>query len=145
MYSLFGRLATGVLADRIGKYNTCIGACLITTILILTLWIAKDNDSGTIAFVILFGFFSGAYVSLTPALMAQISPPSEIGYRTGLLYLGGSFGGLFTSPIAGAILAEDGGNYLGLKIFSGVFSIAGTCLFVLVRARKTEGRLTAKY
>ncbi|KAJ4152146.1 hypothetical protein NW765_017655 [Fusarium oxysporum] len=67
--SLFGRLVSGFLGDKIGRYNIFIIVCYITTILILAIWIPIISTSGIVAFAALFGFFSGAYVSLLPVLI----------------------------------------------------------------------------
>ena len=53
----------------------------------LALWIPGNGQGATIAYSVVFGFFSGAYLSLIGGLVAQISVPSEIGYRTGLVFL----------------------------------------------------------
>ena len=119
-------------ADKFGKYNVFIVVCYITGIVVLALWIPASGNAAIITFAILFGFFSGAYVSLIPALVAQISPPKEIGFRTGLVFLLSSFGGLTTGPIAGAILANHGG-WLGLKVFAGAFCLAGTTFVLAAR------------
>ncbi|KAH8896776.1 MFS general substrate transporter [Thozetella sp. PMI_491] len=123
--SLFGRLSAGFLSDRLGKYNTFCASCYIAGIIVLALWIPGTSQEATIAFAVLFGFFSGAYVSLIGALVAQISPLPEIGIRTGLLFFMCAAPGLVTSPIAGALLANSG-NWADLKVFAGVFILVGT-------------------
>ena len=122
-------MTSGVASDRIGKFNAFILSCYATGIFTLALWIPGNNDGSIIAFAALFGFSSGAYVSLIAALVAQISPPREIGFRTGLVFLVSSLPGLTADPIAGAIIAHTG-SWLGLKIFAGVFCLVGTTFVV---------------
>jgi hypothetical protein len=74
-----------------------------------------------------------------------ISPLEEIGYRTGLMFLFASVGGLTTSPIGGAILQRDGGSYTGMKVFSGVMLLVGTRFVVAARVVKTGWVLKAKF
>ncbi|KAB8229637.1 MCT family MFS transporter [Aspergillus alliaceus] len=143
--SFFGRFGTGVVADRLGRYNVFIFVCAMTGILILALWIPASSNAPSIVFAALFGFSSGAYVSLSPALIAQISPLKEFGYRNGLMYLSGAIPGLVTSPIAGAILARDHGSFTGVKIYGGVFCLVGTVLVVVARLMKTGPKLFAKF
>ncbi|KIM99327.1 hypothetical protein OIDMADRAFT_127322 [Oidiodendron maius Zn] len=143
--SLFGRALSGMLADKVGRYNVFVVVCYTTSILILALWIPATNNAATIAFAGFFGFTSGAYVSLLPALAAQISPPREIGFRTGLLFLFCSLGGLTTSPIAGAILARENGDYLGMKIFAGVMVLIGTTGVLFAKLAQSGWKLTAKF
>lgn len=137
-HSLFGRLLTGFLADRIGKYNVFTLAASATGISTLALWlpIGQDNDAVRMAYAVLYGFFSGAYVSLIAGLVAQISPMNEIGFRTGLVFFVNSIGALTTSPIAGAILDRENGSWSGVKVFSGVFCIAGTVFVFAARVYK---------
>lgn len=100
-------------------------ACYMAGILIVAMWIPGDGDAATIAFSVLFGLSSGAYIALQPAMIAQISPIEEIGYRNGLANIVQSVGGMFATPIAGAILDQPNG-LVGLKVFAGVFLLAGT-------------------
>ncbi|KAH9217959.1 major facilitator superfamily transporter [Leptodontidium sp. 2 PMI_412] len=135
--SLLGRLLTGFLADKIGKYNVFTVAALATGITTLALWLPSGrNDGAHIAYAVLYGFFSGAYVSLIAGLVAQVSPMKEIGFRTGIVFFVNSIGALTTSPIAGAILEKENGGWTGVKVFSGVFCIAGTAFVFAARVYK---------
>jgi MFS family permease len=143
--NLFGRAFTGILADKLGRFNVFVVVCYTTSMLILALWISAANNAATIVFSGLFGFTSGAYVSLLPALVAQISPPREIGFRIGLLSLFCSLGGLTTSPIAGAILTCENGNYLGMKIFAGVMVVIGTTGVLFAKLAQSGWKFMAKF
>ncbi|CAI9637454.1 unnamed protein product [Alternaria burnsii] len=135
--SLFGRLLTGYLADRIGKYNVFTLAAFATGTSTLALWLPSGrNDTAHIAYSVLYGFFSGAYVSLIAGLVAQISPIEQIGFRTGLVFFVNSIGALTTSPIAGAILDRENREWTGVKVFSGVLCIAGTAFVFGARISK---------
>lgn len=130
--SLVGRASSGYASDKLGKFNVFCGACLASGALVLAMWIPGRGDGVVVAFAVLFGLVSGAYISLMAALVAQISPPAEVGYRNGLCFLASSVGGLTTSPLAGAIMAGPAG-WPGLKAFAGVMMIAGTLITALVR------------
>lgn len=138
--SLIGRLSSGYLSDKLGKFNVYICACYIAGILIIAMWIPANTEGVVIAFAVLFGLFSGAYISLMGALVAQISPPEEVGYRNGLTFLFSAAGGLTTSPIGGAILQTSAG-WSGLKIFAGVMLLVGTTGTLLSRVSKTGFKL----
>lgn len=142
--SLVGRLSAGVTADKIGRYNTFVIACGTAGILTLTLWIKAANDAALIAFAVLFGVSSGAYISLFGALVAQVSPLPEIGFRTGLVFCVSAVPGLVTSPIAGAILS-NGGGWVGLKAFAGSFIIGGTAITFLARLCFTDMKFNAVF
>ncbi|PWY71133.1 monocarboxylate transporter [Aspergillus sclerotioniger CBS 115572] len=142
--SLFGRMGAGAFSDKVGPYNIFVVVCTITGILVLALWIPATSNAGNIVFGILFGITSGAYFSLSAALVAKIAPLREIGYWTGVLFLFASIGGLTTNPIAGAILQHDNGSYVGMKVYSGVFLLAGSVFVLMTRVRQTGWVLKAK-
>ncbi|OOF96428.1 hypothetical protein ASPCADRAFT_4472 [Aspergillus carbonarius ITEM 5010] len=142
--SLFGRMGAGAFSDKVGPYNIFVVVCSITGILVLALWIPATSNAGSIVFGILFGITSGAYFSLSAALVAKIAPLREIGYWTGVLFLFASIGGLTTNPIAGAILQHDHGSYVGMKAYSGVFLLAGSVFVLMTRVRQTGWVLRVK-
>lgn len=137
-YSLVGRFSSGFISDKAGRFNVFITSCYLAGILILAMWVPVSDSmpnvsAVSIAFAVLFGIFSGGYISLMASLVAAISPMEEIGYRNGLTFLFSSVGGLVTSPIAGAILEAGDGNWIGLKTFAGVFMVAGTTFILATR------------
>jgi MFS family permease len=137
---MFGRLGAGYAADVVGRWNVFIGAGILSGISVLAVWIPATNSAGAIGFSAFFGFASGAYVSLLGALAAAVSPLPEIGYRTGVLFLVISIPALTTAPIAGAILQHTG-EWLNLKIFSGVMFMAGSAVIMVARVLYTDGQL----
>lgn len=140
--SLFGRLLSGVFGDRFGLFNVFIIVCYIAGLWILALWIPAYNDACRVAFAVLYGFFSGAYVSQMPALVAQVSPLRDIGIRVGLIFFCSAIPALTSNPIAGAILGGDY-HWASAKSFAGVMCVIGTCFVVLTRRAKSP-KLFAK-
>lgn len=132
--SIFGRIIPGIIADKVGRYNTVIIITTLSAIVTLAVWIPSNNSSAAlIVFAILFGFASGGVISISPSLIAQISDIRQIGNRNGIAFVAMSFGGLTGSPIAGAIVSRQHGDFLGLQLFCG---LAMTCsVFVYIAAR----------
>ncbi|KIW91957.1 uncharacterized protein Z519_06939 [Cladophialophora bantiana CBS 173.52] len=141
--SLFGRLLSGFLGDKLGRYNIFIFVCTATGIWILVLWLPHNTNATLIAFAALFGFFSGAYASLITPMVMQISPIPEIGFRSGIVFFVASIAGLTTNPINGAILDHSG--WIGPKIFAGVFCIVGTAFVLVARLRETGFKLLVRF
>jgi MFS family permease len=135
--SLFGRLLAGVFGDRFGLFNVFITVCYIAALLILALWIPAYNDACRIAFAVLYGFFSGAYVSQMPALAAQVSPLRDIGIRVGIIFFCSAIPALTSNPIAGAILGDEY-HWASAKGFAGAMCVIGTCFVVLTRLSKSN-------
>ncbi|KAM0481980.1 hypothetical protein ACHAPX_003314 [Trichoderma viride] len=142
--SLFGRIMSGFAGDKFGRYNVFVTVCYLASIFVLGLWIPASTTAARVAFAAIFGFFSGAYVALIAALVVQISPVTEMGFRMGLSFFVLSFGGLTTNPISGAIL-EGPLGWLGPKIFSGVFCIVGTTFVLAARIKQTGWKLNAVF
>lgn len=84
-------------------------------------------------YALLFGVSSGGFISLAPALIAQVSDIGQMGSRTGAVYAIQSFATLTGSPVAGALVSAMDGRYLGLQLFCG-FAVLASC-FALIASR----------
>lgn len=107
---------------------------IISVIIVLGLWIPSHSNAPIIVFSALYGLTSGAFVSLIPALVAQISDIRQIGVRVGTTFFVISFAALTGNPIGGALLSHDGGNYTYLQVFCGVTMFVGSSFFVAARS-----------
>ncbi|KAE8355373.1 major facilitator superfamily domain-containing protein [Aspergillus coremiiformis] len=134
--SILGRLVPPYLADLFGRFNLMILTSIFSVIIVLALWLPSRSNAPAIVFASLYGFSSGAAVSLAPALVAQISDLREIGVRSGTYFCIVSFAALTGMPIAGALLPDPlHGSYLKLEIFCGVVMFGGVVFYLLARGR----------
>jgi predicted MFS family arabinose efflux permease len=140
-HSIFGRIVPGALADKVGKFNMQSLWCFVSAIIVLALGIHASSNAAYITFAGLYGFASGAYVSLLPAQIAHISKVEQIGVRVGVTFACISFAGLVGNPIAGAIVVAEKGGYRGLNIFSGVMLMAGAIVFTVARFYLADWKL----
>ncbi|GLA81173.1 hypothetical protein AtubIFM56815_004812 [Aspergillus tubingensis] len=109
--SVPGRIVPGLLALRLGPLNILLGSAIISGVLSL-FWIAITDSGGLIAFAVLYGFFSGAFVALPAVALTSLTPNLEtLGTRLG------------------AIL-DNTGSYLGVQLYSGL-SIGATGVLLL--------------
>jgi MFS family permease len=105
-----------------------------SAVLLLALWIPGKNNAAIIAFCVLYGFASGASISLSPALIAQISPIRELGVRQGTFYAMIALASLVGNPIGGALVPDIlTGDFWKLQVFGGVVMLAGTVAIILGR------------
>ncbi|KAG2421272.1 hypothetical protein HFD88_005246 [Aspergillus terreus] len=139
--SLFGRLAAGYGADKIGRWNMFIIACTLSGISEFAVWIPAKRSSIAIGFAIMFGFASGAFIGLSGALPISVSPPPEMGYRLGIVFFAISIPALTMAPIGGAILQNASNGWLDVKIFGGVMCVAGSAIVLLSRWLYTDKKL----
>lgn len=106
----------------------------LSAILVLALWMPSRANAPVIVFAAFYGFSSGAFVSLAPALVAQISDVRQMGVRNGTLFAIVSFAALTGNPIGGALVPDvEHGSFEKLQIFSGVTMAVGSTLFLAAR------------
>ncbi|KAI5806161.1 major facilitator superfamily domain-containing protein [Geopyxis carbonaria] len=139
--SVFGRIIPGYIGDKVGRFNTMAVIATASGILVLALWLPSSGNAATIVFAALYGFTTGAFVSIAPALIAQISDIREIGLRSGALFATVSLGALTGSPIGGALVDRYDGGYKGLQIFAGVCLMGGAVMFTAVRMLLSKGKI----
>lgn len=143
--SILGRTLPGYLADKVGRYNTLVFTTFLSAILVLALWLPSRGNVPAIIFTALYGFSSGAFVSLAPACVAQISDLREVGVRNGTFFAVISFAALTGTPIGGALVPDVlHGDYTKLQIFCGVVMIAGACMLLVARGVIGGFKLTNK-
>lgn len=139
--SIFGRIIPGALADKVGKFNMQSLWCSVAGIVVLALGLPASSNAAFITFAALYGFASGAFVSLLPAQIAEISKVEQIGIRVGVIFACVSIAGLIGNPIAGAIVEANHGAYWGLNVFSGVMILSGSSIFILTRFYMADWKL----
>ena len=93
--SIPGRLLPTFLADRFGIFNIQIFCGAAAGAVVLGMLGIGSSPAPPIVLAILYGFFSGAYVSLSsPALISLANSHTEIGARIGMGFLVTSFAAL---------------------------------------------------
>ncbi|KAJ2541173.1 hypothetical protein EV175_006168 [Coemansia sp. RSA 1933] len=130
-----GRIVMGLLGDKFGALNTLIIATLASSISILVLWLPFKTFGTLIAAAVVFGFSSGAIVSLIPVVTANTFGVGRLPSIMGFVMLGYTIGALISSPPGGAILDKygHGTNFSGLIIYGGVFLAAAVVTEVVLR------------
>ncbi|KAI1393107.1 major facilitator superfamily domain-containing protein [Hypoxylon trugodes] len=126
--SLPGRLVPGYYADQIGSINVQTAVAFLGAVLTFCL-LAIDTSAALVAFSVLYGFMTGAFMGLPAAGIMSLSvDKSKIGTRLGMTLSFVGFGLLVSNPIAGAILGNEG-NWVGLIVWCGALLLAsGVCL-----------------
>lgn len=136
-----GRIVPNYLADKLGVLNTICLVSLGCIASIFGLWLPSSNNHAlTLAFALIYGFGSGASVSLAPVAIGLVCRAEDYGKRNGTAYTIASVGTLISIPIGGAFLDASGGSYRGLIIFSGMAYVL--CLTVYAFARFRSGGRT---
>jgi predicted MFS family arabinose efflux permease len=135
--SVFGRIFPNALADRIGTLNTLIPCTLACGIVALS-WIAADDTGDLLVFAILYGFFSGSFVSLAPTTIVSLSDDlHKVGTRMGMSFSISGVGILVGTPVAGTLLNINTGHFLHAQVFCAVSMIVSCVCLGLARLAKT--------
>lgn len=128
--SSLGRVLSNFAADYLGTLNMQVIFVSIAAVLSLCL-LAIHQTGGLIAFCVLYGFFTGIFVSLPGPIVTSLSPNlAFLGGRMSMAFISAGIGLLVGPPVAGAILASgDGHNWTMLQVWSGaLLALSGLCM-----------------
>ncbi|KAF2457566.1 major facilitator superfamily domain-containing protein [Lineolata rhizophorae] len=132
--STFGRAIPNFIAGKIGPFNVFIPATVVSGVLILCL-IPVSSLATTIVICALFGFTSGAFVSIPATIVVMLTPNrGYIGTRMGMAFGFAAIGILIGSPIGGAVLKS--GGYNAIWIWGGVLMLSSGLLYIVTRIAK---------
>ncbi|KAK9377989.1 major facilitator superfamily domain-containing protein [Kockiozyma suomiensis] len=123
--SCFGRVVPGLLADKLGRFNTYAFGTILCAILTVALWIPASSHVAIILYAAFYGFSSGIAFTMWQPMIAEISPMQQVGARMGAVSAFLSFSSLFGMPVAGAIIDSDDGKYWGAAVFASCMMTAG--------------------
>ncbi|EME38853.1 hypothetical protein DOTSEDRAFT_92146 [Dothistroma septosporum NZE10] len=133
--SVAGRIVPGFVADYLGPLNV-LSFCTVVAGLLGFCWIAipvHASVGGLVVWSLLYGCFSGAFVSLQPSTVVSITDDlSTVGGRLGMNTFCAALGLLIGTPIAGVILGEHNA-WTGLQAFCGATLLAGGALVMVTR------------
>ncbi len=107
--AFFSRLGFGLLADRIGGLKTIlVGSSL--QLVALALYAYVEGMYALYAVSIFFGLGFGGIVPSYALAVREIFPVTQVGWRVGVVYLGGTLGMAAGSSLGGVIF-DLTGNY----------------------------------
>ncbi|KAJ5780888.1 hypothetical protein N7457_006048 [Penicillium paradoxum] len=134
---LVGRLVPNLLADQFtGPLNLLIPFSFATA-LVGYCWAAVSGTSGLWVFAVFYGLFAAGIQSLFPATLSTLTPDlKKIGVRMGMVLSVVAVAALIGSPIAGALVVRDDGDYLYAQMFMGSAILTGA--LTLIGARVTK-------
>lgn len=123
-----GRVAAGVLSDRIGGTRTMLMVFVLQAGMMGLLWV-----SGTPAMLVpvaaLVGFGYGANLSLFPSTTAGYFGTKNLGVNYGLVFTAWGVGGVFGSMTAGSIVDSNGSYALAYGVAAGLCVLAAGLTF----------------
>ena len=141
-----GRLAAGLLSDRIGRKKTLgfifvFQAILMFVAISVTCYAANTTAN---AFLLVFlttliGFNYGANLTVFPSFTKDMWGIKNFGMNYGLLFTAWGVGGLVMSRVSQYLVVQSGSFRISLMC-AGVMLLAGACLIAMVKDEKDELR-----
>jgi MFS family permease len=130
--SFFGRLFLPKLADNIGGFNVMIPCAVVTCITAFTIN-HISSVAGVILFCIVYGFFSGGYISLGASTVRSFcKDETDYGVRLGISLFTMSFFILTGTPLDGALLHPLTAMWKPVT-FGGCTMLAGCICLIIAR------------
>ncbi|KAI8873190.1 MFS general substrate transporter [Ramicandelaber brevisporus] len=117
--SAVGRILSGFVSDKIGKFNTlliCIAISLIST---LVLWLPFTDYGTAAAYAVIYGLSSGGQITMLGLVVAQVYGVARLASDFGLVMFMGVIGVMPGTPCAGQILDSlgHGTNFTPLIVY----------------------------
>jgi predicted MFS family arabinose efflux permease len=121
-----GRLIPMYMADRYFRPIHVGLPINLVTALLLFVWISIKTTTSMYIFAAVYGLFAAALQGLFPATMADLTiDPKKTGTRLGMGFAISSFGVLIGSPVGGALIEHNNGDYLYAQVFAGSCVVLG--------------------
>jgi MFS family permease len=136
--SVLGRILPSWAGDKFGRFNVTIIITWLCSIFVFAVWTQARTNSVIILFSALYGFTSGSFVAMIPALVMQLAPTTELGVRLATNSMAVSVAVLLGNPIGGAFLGPNGEGFIGLQAFAGGTMAIGASIFVLARLSQSR-------
>jgi predicted MFS family arabinose efflux permease len=128
--SIPGRILPSLVADRFFHPLKVLTTTTASATVLAFCWIAiRHSTAGLVVWCFLYGFFSGAFVSLQGAAVASMTKDLRtIGTRFGINMFAGALGILIGSPVGGAIFPR---SWPGAQTFCGASLLCATACIVM--------------
>ncbi|KAK6202567.1 major facilitator superfamily domain-containing protein [Scheffersomyces amazonensis] len=126
------KVVFGFGGDQIGRLNMIIICNLLSAVTVFGLWFVESR-SAFVSFVILYGVFSGAIISLLPTCLLELFGPANYQSMSSIMYFCRGIGNFLGSPLAGLMIVNAGitaSDYRNPIIYNGVLLIASTMCLV---------------
>ncbi|KAI3549298.1 hypothetical protein CSPX01_02406 [Colletotrichum filicis] len=149
-----GKIAIGLVADRIGRLNALFLTTVICAAVTLGLWvpsiaIGMGHESVArsllVSFTVLYGIFASAYVSLFPPALVELFGMELMPQITGIMYMIMGVASMIGTPVAGALVRGHGeikesGDYMGMGVMVGTLMAAAAIFVAWMRLEATADR-----
>lgn len=104
-----GKILLGLAADRFGRVNMLLLSTALSAVASIAFWLPSTLSPSAgqglfVTYSVVYGAFSGAYVSLFPTCLVELFGPQNFASVNGVLYAVRGIGTLAGTPSAGALV-----------------------------------------
>lgn len=134
LFNAVGRILAGVISDKIGRVNTLMGACLLSIMGMLCLYLSGTGNTGTFYVGIsIVGISFGSFMGVYPGFTADQFGARNNSVNYGIMFIGFALAGYFGPQIMSSVYQGTGAYQSAFLIACGL-SVAGIILSFLYRA-----------
>jgi MFS family permease len=138
-----GRIAAGVLSDKIGRKRTLFVIIAFQALLMFAAIPLTSSTFSSPAIIVilaaLMGFNYGANLALFPSYAKDLWGMKSFGMNYGILFTAWGFGGLVMSRFSESLAAKSG-SFRASFIAAGILLSVGTVIILFMRDKKEEMR-----
>jgi MFS family permease len=144
VFNASGRVAAGVVSDRVGRMITVAFVCILQAFN-MAFFASYTTEAGFLIGSALVGFNYGACLSLFPSTVADNWGTKNLGQNYGILFTAWGLGGVVGPVLAGRI-ADAQGSYANAYLVASVLLAFATVLallsYVAVSVNREAGEVT---
>ena len=144
--SMVGRLVSGPLADRYGRFNVLCLFGLGSFLSLVMFWPIPGltlTQAGVVTLSITYGLASGGCIATVASCVAQISP-THAGAKLGLMWSLAAPGTLVGPVISTALVSKLHGRYTALALWAAATTLLGSIIITKVRFHLAKGKWITK-
>lgn len=144
--SMVGRLSSGPLADRYGRFNVLCLFGIASFLSLVLFWPIPGltlTKSGVITLSITYGLTSGGIIATVGSCVAQISRTNS-GARLGLMWTAAAPGSLVGPVISTTLVTKMDGEYTALAMWAAGTTLLGSIIIAKVRFTLANGKWSVK-
>ncbi|KAJ1673666.1 hypothetical protein EV182_004794 [Spiromyces aspiralis] len=147
-----GRIAAGLMSDKIGPVLTYLVGNTVSFVAIFAHWYPAKSFGVFAGFATLYGLFCSTFVSVNPTIVASLFGVNSLGSSLGLLCLFTSCGILIGIPLQGKIYddIDHRRRFRSMVLFSGFLYLAASASYLAlwalltVRVARRDGKSMPK-
>jgi predicted MFS family arabinose efflux permease len=129
--SVLGRLAIGLVAERVG-YLRAYRLCFMIAAVSYLVWLLVPGYPALVVFAAVLGVGYGGWIALGPAVLAELFGTAGLGGTLGLNGTGSAIGVLLGPPLAGLLIDTTGG-YRAAIVLATVLATASALALLRLR------------